>query len=239
MAVIRVRSWSTPFHVGGLGVTWTRLFSVAVRTPRTIRERQAPGDGGFVTIEDCFLVDGRTSPRHHAEVHVIIGRRIEAAAARRLALEPQALAADRPPSRPYRAVRPQMPSAPGKEETPVATPPTGPSTESAVVRRAKRGATSPATTTWEAKRRLLHVRIGQYLRLAEPVDERTGEMLTADDCRHALASVASRRRTESSTRLTGDEMDHALSLVEHKMHAAGISIEALDAEYDREREASR
>ena len=114
LAVLRVRSHVETFHVGGVGPVPTRVYTVAVRTPRTVRERR--GEAGFVEVFGHFLLTGPDglgyTPANAAEVHVAVGLRIEAAADRRT----RELAENRPPVPSRRVPRPQMPSAPGKEE---------------------------------------------------------------------------------------------------------------------------
>ncbi len=121
VAVVRVRRHTEFFHVGGVGPVRTPVYSVAVRTPRSVRERQAPSDGGFVTTHPHFLFTGPDrlgyTPGNAAEVHVAVGREIERAVDRKLVeAARRAAEADRPPRRARRVPRPQLPSAPGMEE---------------------------------------------------------------------------------------------------------------------------
>lgn len=115
LAVIRVRSHVETFHLGGRGDVPTPVYSVAVRTPRTIRERR-----GFVEVFPHFLFAGEggsgVTPSNHAEVHVAVGLQLEALAEARVErhrAERHRAAADRGPAHPARPVRPRMPSHPG------------------------------------------------------------------------------------------------------------------------------
>ena len=113
LAVLRVRELSVPYYVGGHGhPVPTRIYEVAVRTPTTVRGRQALDDDGFVTISDCFLDAGGRVPDTHLDVHLAAGVWALRQCRDRLA----ELAADRPARPSRRVARPRMPSAPGLEE---------------------------------------------------------------------------------------------------------------------------
>ena len=113
LAVLRVREFSVPCHVGGHGQPVpTRIYEVAVRTPKTVRDRLALDDDGFVVLVDSFLDAGGRVPATHLDVHLSAGvwalRQCRARLAER--------AADRPATPSRRVAKPQLPSAPGMEE---------------------------------------------------------------------------------------------------------------------------
>lgn len=241
VVAVRVREYEVPCHVGGRGTVWTPRYEVAVRTPRSVRERQAPADGGFVVVEAAWLRPDMTVPDGAAEVHVAVGLDVEAVTAARAAS--QRAAADRPPARPDRPARPALPPAPAPErrsddgsggegaEGPPTAPPPARTGDRGPVRRADVRRVKPAGDRWESRRRLLCARCAQLERL-------TGE--DAADTRHAAAWAASadrswvdgRARVSSSTALDDDEMDYAVSWVEHKLAAEGFDFEADQEAYE-------
>ena len=198
VALVRVRQLSVPFHVGGRGLVATRIYEVALRTARTLRERQGDARDGWVVVWDNFLVSGHV-PDSHLDVHLAAGLRVARM------LRDSALAAvavgdvaspDRGPARPARVVRPQMPSAPGREDaspghgTWPPAPPRGPSTAPARVRVVRR--------TYASEGQALHA----YL----------GALGVADHYRYA--SLALGRAVASLSALTSAEMDAVRAVAE-------------------------
>jgi len=144
VATIRVRRLSVLFWVGGRGYVPTPVYEAEVRTPRTVREKQATATDGFVFVDGHVLIGGDghpglgRAPADFYEAFAEVERRLLRAVEARLAVErrqrggapersaAQHGAADRPAAHPRRVARPVMPNAPGREEPadrPWATPP--------------------------------------------------------------------------------------------------------------------
>ena len=205
---LRVRALSVPYWVGGRGYVPTPVYEVAVRTPRTIRERQAPCDGGFVTVDRAWLRPDLTIPADAAEVHVAVGLDVERRAEQRYAAELAAAEVSAP------------------------APDRAPCTGAGALRRVK-----PAQDAREALRRLLCARCRQLERTTgeDATETRHAAAWAASADRswaHRGTGSGPGARVSSSTALDADEMAYAVSWVEHKLAAEGFDFEADQAAYE-------
>lgn len=134
---LRVTRRSVPCYVGGRGLVPTVVYAVALRTPRTIRERQGDA-GGYVEVTDCLLTPSGHAPGDHLEAHLLAGQMLARAVRSRFGdgtspapPTPPASAGqgDRAPARPQREARPAMPgggdTAPAPTRRPITRPAPG------------------------------------------------------------------------------------------------------------------